>query len=163
MGSLNSWPKCNENQLVYYIINKVKMQGEVLPTYIWTTWGVKDSAYRLCANDILYVICICILFFSTVLITMYFQVSVPVLTSTLVPGINYFVITRPLVLFIRYRFGRGVVAVVIWSKHIIRIIVFPVIEPWVPIFWMVSSDISSACCLSCSFFCSSYKLYPTYH
>ena len=93
-----------------------------------------------------YFICNLYLYFIFFDRTYYFQVSVPVLTSTVVLGINYFVITRPLVLFIRYRFGRGVVAVVIWSKQIMTFslllnhefpysewypLVFPVHTAWV--------------------------------
>jgi len=53
------------------------------------------------------------------------------LTSTLVPGINYFLVTtHPLhQLQVRKRSRENLVAVVIWPKHIIRVIVFPVIEP----------------------------------
>ena len=70
------------------------------------------------------------------------------LTSNLVPGINYFVVTtHPLhQLQVWKRSSSSCYMIETYNtRHR-----FPVIEPWVPIFWMVSSGISSACCLSCS-------------
>ena len=63
-------------------------------------------------------------------VNMFFNLYVFI--SNILLRINYFVV-------ISYMFGRGVVAVVISSKHKIRIIVFPVIEPWI-ISWRATED-----------------------